>query len=312
LTPSQAAGPPASIEIGPSISAGQPTFPMLLEAFDTNDIPLGYLFKNGNAPPTPADGGDAATEQLALAGAWSTNYTTQTVNITNVPDGGLTFMPILSEVVSGTLTTNPQLIIQGNSAFWTHPGFADFVQVEASSTVYFLSGLAMATALPAPTASATIDMDLTPLGSMPVLSGAGVDTTDPARPAFTWTTSSGSLSTVTGIVVFASFSGAGDAGTTGGNWTLVAPAQSQTSLKAPALPASLSAWISPSVGFTGGSNVEVWGLQGSALPTYGAVRAAASTFKEQPACDIYAPIVPALPAAGTTLMVTMWSGAICN
>ena len=307
----QLAGPPGTIELGASITAGQPTFPMLLEAFDSTNTPLGYLFKNGNALPTPADGGDAATESLALAGAWSTNYWTQTVNITNVPDGGQTFTPILSEVVSGTLTTNP---FQGTgvSTFWTHPGFADFVQVEASTSVYFLSGLAMATALPAPTASATINLDLTPLASMPVLSGTSVDTTNPTRPAFGWTTSSGSLSTVTGIVVFATFGGAGgDGGSTAGNWTIVAPATSQTSVQAPELPASLSGWTAASTGFANG-NLEVWGLQGSALPNYAAVRAAASTFKEQPACAIYAPLVPALPAVGTSLMVTMWSNAICS
>jgi hypothetical protein len=313
LQQNQAGGPPSSIELGASIPAGQPKFPMLLEAFDGNDNALGYLFSKGNALPTPADGGDAATGQLTIAGAWSTTYTNQTLNITNVPDAGLTFTPILSEVVSGTLTTDPQYFTPFGNTFFTHPGFADFIQVEASSTVYYQSGQAMAMALPAPTADATIPMDLTPLASMPVLSAAGVDTSDPARPKFTWTTSSGSLSTVTGILVFASFSGAGgDGGTTSGNWTIVAPAQSQASLMAPELPASLGAWIAPSVGFTGGSNVEVWGLQGTALPTYGAVRAAASAFTEQPACNIYAPIVPALPAVGTNLMVTMYSSAFCG
>jgi len=311
LQQTQAAGPPSSIELGASIAAGQPKVPMLLEAFDNGDNPLGYLFDKGSSLPSSADGG-AATGQLTVAGAWSTNYTNQTLNITNVPDAGLTFTPILSEVVSGTLTTDPQYFSPFGNTFFTHPGFADFIQVEASSTVYFLSGQAMAMALPTPAGDATIPMDLTPLAAMPVLSGTGVDTTDPARPKFTWTTSSGSLSTVTGILVFAAFSGAGDAGNTSGNWTIVAPAQSQASLTAPELPASLGAWIAPSSGFTGGNNVEVWGLQGTALPTYGAVRAAASAFPEQPACNIYAPIIPALPAVGTNLMVTMYSSAGCG
>ena len=309
---SQAAGPPSSIELGASIVAGQPQYPVLLEAFDNGDNPLGYLFSKSNALPSAADGGDAATAQLTVPGAWSTTYTNQTLNITNVPDAGLTFTPILSEVVSGTLTTDPQYFSPFGNTFFTHPGFADFIQVEASSTVYYQSGQAMAMALPTPTGDATIPMDLSPLASMPVLSGTGVDTTDPARPKFTWTTSSGSLSTVTGILVFATFSGAGDAGDTSGNWTIVAPAQSQASLMAPELPASLGAWIAPSAGFTGGNNVEVWGLQGTALPTYSAVRAAASSFTEQPACNIYPPIVPALPAVGTNLMVTMYSHTFCS
>jgi hypothetical protein len=313
LQPAQAAGPPSSIELGASIAAGQPKFPMLLEAFDNGDNQLGYVFDKTSALPSPGDGGDAATGQLAIAGAWSTTYTNQTLDITNVPDAGLTFTPILSEVVSGTLTTDPQYFTPFGNTFFTHPGFADFIQVEASSTVYYQSGQAMAMALPAPTSDATIPMDLTSLGSMPVLSGAGVDTTDPVRPKFTWTTSSGTLSTVTGILVFATFSGAGgDGGNTSGNWTIVAPAQSQASVLAPELPASLGAWIAPSDGFTGGNNVEVWGLQGTALPTYGAVRAAASAFPEQPACNIYAPIIPALPTVGTYLMVTMYSGTFCG
>jgi hypothetical protein len=308
-----AAGPPSSIELGASIAAGQPKVPVLLEAFDNGDNQLGYLFDKASALPSSAAGADAATGQVTLAGAWSTTYTNQTLDITNVPDAGLSYTPILSEVVSGTLTTDPQYFTPFGNTFFTHPGFADFIQVEASSTVYFQSGQAMAMTLPAPTGDATIPMDLTPLASMPVLSGTSVDTTNPARPTFTWTTSSGSLSTVTGIVVFASFSGAGgDGGNTSGNWTIVAPAQAQASLTAPELPGSLGAWIAPSTGFTGGNNVEIWGLQGTALPTYAAVRAAASAFTEQPACNINAPIVPALPTVGTNLMVTMYSNAFCG
>ncbi len=307
-----ATGPSGCISTGPGAA---PTFPLLVEAYDSNDNPLGFLVHNGNAlPPVgAADAGDAGTDELTLTGPWQTAMTSQTVSIINQPDGGnVSYTPTLSEAVGGTLMTAPQLIVGPGVPFTTHPGYADFVQVEATYAVYFQSALAMANAIAPPTADGTITMDVSPMANMPVLSGATFDNSAPPRPVISWTTSQGSLSTVTGIIAFASWSyGGSDGGAPTGTWTIVSPPTTSTSVQAPAMPPSLNGW-GPAPGTTGTDNIVVWGLQGSALPNYAAVRAAASAFPEVPACNITAPVIPALATPGTSLMITLWSSAFCG
>ena len=286
-------------------------------AYDSLDNQIGFLSKSGDslAAVTP-DAGDAGPALLTLGGAWSSAITTQYINVLDSSDAGAAalYTPTLSEVAGGTLTNGPQLFGGGsNLPFSTHTGFADFAQVEAANVTYYLGGLAIATAVPAPTADGTLSIDVAPLASMPVLSGAAATVSDAGALSVSWTTTTGSLSTVTGIVTFTSWAGgvSEDGGIVRGTWTVIAPPSAQASLVTPTMPALAPGWI-PSAGLGPFDNVEVWGVVGTALPSYAAVRSAASAFQEAPACDLYSPIIPALPAVGTSLMVTLWSTAGCD
>jgi hypothetical protein len=209
----------------------------------------------------------------------------------------------MNEAVAGTLTQNPS---SGANVFTTHAGFPDFEQIEVSSSEYFAGAVAMATAIATPAADGAPTVDLTPLGAVPAITSLSIDSTVPAQPVLNWITSSGSLSAMTGIVAFASWSAPpGDAGAANGTWTIVSPATSQTSLQAPPLPATQSAWA-PAAGASFNSG-NLWAVTGSALPTYAAVRAATSVFPDPPECQTYGPFVPALPAVGTSLAITMSS-----
>jgi hypothetical protein len=303
------AGPSGCVGVG---AGGQAAFPALVQAFDTNDEPIGYLFDRSVALAASADGGDSL-QNVAASGPWLTSMTHQTLSIVNDYDGSPGFSPILSEAVAGTLTPAPTNITPGPT-FVTHPSYADFVQAEATYSVYYRSALAIAKSLPAPTADGTIPIDVSPLASMPVLSSVMAAAGVGGAPVVSWTTDSGSLSTVTGVIAFASWNGTadGDGGAQSGTWTIVAPAGDQTQIQAPALGGAASAWMPGSGADYGNGNVVVWGVQGSALPDYAAVRATGSAFPETPTCNITAPIIPALPGLNQTLMVTLISGAPCS
>jgi hypothetical protein len=303
-------GPSGCIGVGPN---GLAAFPALVQAFDTNDNPVGYLFQKNVPLAIPVDGGGdsgVATQDVSLAGPWLTGMNNQTMTIANDYDGSPGFAPLLSEVVGGTLTPPAQLI--ATPTFTMHPGFADYVQAEATSTLYFQSALAIATTLPTPTADGTIPIDVSPLAAMPILSGVQVDATTAAQPVISWTTSSGSLSTVTGILAFDSWDVSTDGGTSTGTWMIVSPPTAQTQLQAPELSGAASAWAPVSGATIYNGNLVVWGVQGSALPTYAAVRAAAGAFPELPECSIYAPVVPALSGPNETLMITVFASGYCG
>jgi hypothetical protein len=297
-------------------SNGRAAFPLLVYAYDENGNELGFLAQKANPLPSAfvasadagaPDGGDAGTDDLAVSSSWSTMIFSQAVSLLNQSDAGLPLSPALSEAQGGVL-----LPLTYNGSTWTtHVGYADFVQVEAANTVYYESALAIAQSLPAPATSGTLSLDVSPLATMPVLSGTSIDSTVPSQPVVSWTTSQGSLSTVTGVIAFASWLGGATTGPNQGTWTIVSPAAA-TSVQPPALGGSASAWLPGAGANYANGNVVVWGVQGSALPTYAAVRAAASAFPETPQCGIESPVIPPLPAANETLMITLWSTAPCD
>jgi hypothetical protein len=299
-------GPSGCVGVGPG---GQAAFPALVQAFDENNDPIAYLFQKSVALGPAGDAG-TSVQNVATSGPWLTSMTHQTLSIVNDYDGSPGFSPILSEAVAGTLTPAPTNITSGPT-FVTHPGFPDFVQAEATYSVYYRSALAIAESLPAPTADGTIPIDVSPLATMPVLASVAANAGVGGAPVVSWTTSSGSLSTVTGVLAFASWAGSADGGPQSGTWTIVAPPGAESQVQAPALGGAAASWIPDGPDYVNG-NVVVWGVQGSALPDYAAVRAAASAFPETPVCNITAPVIPALSAANLTLMITLISGAGCS
>ena len=286
-------------------ATGGASFPLLVQAIDLNGDPVAYAFQNGN--PLPTGTTDSGADDLVLNGPWLTSMTTQTLSTVDEVDGGPVYATTLSEAVGGSLT--PALTGSIPNSYATHPGFADFIQVEATSTNY-ASAVAIANSLPAPSVDGAIAIDVSPLTDMPVLDGVSVDASNPAQPVISWTTSQGSLSTVTGIIAFATWSSS-EGTPYAGTWTIVSPGTAATSLQAPAIAPGLSYWL-PAPGATFSDRDAILAVQGSALPTYAAVRAGASASQEPQECNLAAPVIPALAAPGQTLMVTATSSAPCD
>jgi hypothetical protein len=202
----------------------------------------------------------------------------------------------------------------GTNLYRAHPGYADFVQLYAGFEPNtpgiddLHAGLEIATRIASPAGDGAQTIDLSELSTLPALIGTTVDTTIPTQPAIGWTTGSGTLAASTGVIALALWSGTvtGDAGTSQqGTWTLVSPGTSQTSLRAPALPAG-SAWAPGNASFDISTLYAVQG--GTVLPSYTQLRATASLFTLQTAC-INAPMAPPLPANGTLGVSGFTSGA---
>ncbi len=129
-----------------------------------------------------------------------------------------------------------------DTTFETHPGYADFVQAEVTQFTYD-NGITMAQSIAtraAPsTGSATATFDVSQF--LPTISSAALDTTNPAQPAVT-VTSSGSLASTSALFVAVSWANLNDAGgLVSGTWVIVGPS-TQMTVQAPALPAALAAW----------------------------------------------------------------------
>ena len=271
--------------------------PMLVDAQDANGNVLGFTFQKNNALSAL----DAGILNLSLAAdTWSTSLTTQTLVVSNQPDGGSTPNLVASESANDILhRLNTQYVNDDAGGqlmqVTTHVGYADRVQVEASISPNGQWSIATATAVAPPTTDGTLTIDATPLGVLPQISSTGVDQTNSVRPILTWTTAQGSLaSTTTGLIGTMMWDGTDDAGAPiNGNWTIVAPS-SATALQAPALPASAGAY-EPTVDASIQNMLQ--GLVGTAVPSYGQLRtvgaAVAAPFS---AGCVFTPIIPYVPA----------------
>jgi hypothetical protein len=296
---------PTCIGVGPLGASYGAAYPALVEADDVNNDFLAFAFAKNNSLATVDDAGAL---DLAIGGAWSTATTAQTLSVTNVQVGDSPWV-YYSEAANGVLVTlSEQNVLDGGlpadqTLYATHPGFADFVQAEIGNGAP--GGFAMmATRAPAPTAGGTTTMDLAELGTIPMVSGTTVDTTNAARPDIAWTGSSAPLSSATALIATASWSGSdSDGGSQSGSWTVFAAAGAQSDVQVPALPASLAAWapLAGSYFFPGVAVVQ----GGTVLPGYAQARAASSALYPivQTSClGYYGPAIPALPADGTLLV----------
>jgi hypothetical protein len=302
--------PPGALSLNTAncVSAGK--FPLLVYAESPTFVPLAFAVQKGNALVT--DGGVA---QVSVGGAWSSAMTTQTVSVTNTPGGVGTGVLALTEVADrvGVPTTAPyppatDAGVQ-SAAFTAHTGYADFVQSEANvSMAAGFNGTsngwtygAVATSVPAPSASGTTSFDLSQL--LPLVTSVTEDaTTVPGRPTLSWT-SAASLASTAGVIASFTWNGPNDAGVTvSGSWTIVA-SSAATSVQAPSLPASASAWVPlGGAGVTTGNEVPVlMFIQATFLPGYPSLRGSAAAF---PTSSIVwnGAIVPPLPAAGTVFI----------
>lgn len=288
----------------------QGVVPVLVEASDPNGNLLGFTFQNAN--PLSAFAADAGTLSVSLAGdTWSTATTTQTIAVTNPPDGS-TLSTYVGESANAVLRELSQVTVVDDAGVQTtvvttHPGYADSLQTEVAIVNPQWAVGTVVGAAP-PTSNGTVNIDATSLGTLPQISAVMVDSTVAAQPKLTWTLAQGSLAAAAGLVAYASWTGTNDAGAAiNGNWTIVAPS-SASSIQVPALPATASAYAPPAGASFQGT---VQGLAGSLIPGYAQLRSVGGAIASPPTAGCVA--WPVLPSIGTgTLSVTIFTTALCG
>jgi hypothetical protein len=258
---------------------------------------LGFTFQKGLQVPTgPVPTGGIAPE-ITMNGPWQTQFGEETVSPTNVPSG---FAPyaILEHYV-GDVPYVDKKFVDGGAVFVTYPGYADFLQAEVqlnNETAQTSQAVAVRTSAPASgpgTGTLSVDMST----ALPAITGVTVDATNPVRPSATVVAAT-PLTGAAGMFVTLDWmevtDGGGEVGTLqSGRWLIACP-PSASAIQYPSLGDAAGAPL-PNVRWSVGSAVAVGG---SAFPSYGSVRSAASYFGNQQLQE-RAPILPALAANGT-------------
>jgi hypothetical protein len=298
-------------------------FPFLVIARDYYSKFLGFTFRNGNM--LPLDGGIPA---VALP-AYSTALGTETLRATNFPVASANPYVTFSEIADGLALNNGLSVVNadpdagvGSASFAFHSGYPDSLQVEVgvqsnNETIATTNAIATQTAPPA--SSGTISVDFSTL--LPAFATAAVDSSDPIRPSASWDVSA-PLAAAAGVFVGIPWNHRGvDGGNPqNGSWTIIAPAGSSSTgqVKAPALPASSSAWL-PWAGSTWPSIPTVAAIQADSAPSYTTLRKTAAQLapvvlaNNRPIGSVGATYGPTLPplSANVTMRVTMiYPGAI--
>jgi hypothetical protein len=264
--------PPLTNDVHPECIGPNRKFPVMLETNDDSNVPTAFQFKKGNdAPP---DGG-TVTPTL---GAFSTTFNTQTVNGSNVVDGGGNIAVGYGEIADGVMNKSGANIIgldpSGGvtTSFEGHGGFPDAVQYEVAAHVFPVGagdGLVGAAVRKAPPAGDdTTNIDFT--GHLPEITNAGVDAGTPKRPAISWTPAA-SLAAADGTYVIVRWYEAGDAGQISGTWSFVTPG-AVTSITAPALPANLALAPGAAADYTSSGLPRVISVEASFVNGYGELR----------------------------------------
>jgi hypothetical protein len=285
-------------------------FPVLVQAMAGAPSYDWMAWQSGKGTVATPDAGVASVD-LGSTG-WSTMFGTQSVTLLNAPDSltpgvgfsEFTAVDSASSVAFGLSTFTGQFPDAGIQAFAftsTHPGLADFDQVEADYQVSEAQGASQlaiadrvnATTLASPSASDTIDLN----DALPAIISSTLDATDPLRPNLGWT-SAAPLSTASATVVQVQWSDpvddAGDTRT--GNWTIIVPA-SQMAVVPPRVPAASGLGPTPMATWSTAFPM-VFTMNGDAFPTYDAIRATAA--RVGPTLNVGASplMIPALPSNG--------------
>jgi hypothetical protein len=268
---------------GSTVGAALPT---LVESVTAGGAVMGWAGVK-DQPLGPLD--DAGLLEVNVPGPWNTSVFMQNLAL-DTGDSGASANggSYLQESVDGVL-----LPLWG-PPYNTHPGYADFAQAEAD-----FGQQIVVTRVPSPTASGTVTIDASNIGSIPhLLSGTASATA--GQPAISWTTSPANPTGLTGVVAQASWSSTlPDGGSASGYWTVVAPVGTSSSVTAPALPAALAAY--GPLAQTSMSLVSMWLVTGqTGIPTYADLVGMAGYFFPVPASGcVSGPFSPPLPANGT-------------
>ena len=255
----------------------RPTTAILARAFSPGGppaAPLAYAFAKG-LPAGPTDGGAGS----ATAGPWVVP-TDATVTAKNLPaDSNVN--ALLFEIADNLAIENPTgsstaLVADAATAtFKVAPGFADAYQFAVRVRPFATFGASQTVAKRGAVATST-DVDLAAL--LPTLESADITTTTSLRPQVDWTTVGGAtLNATDGGSVFISWYNS--VSETNGAWTIIVAPGTKT-VKAPALPASLSAWAPRSADEAGQgasfNSPTVLFVEGDIVPDYDAFRSAAA------------------------------------
>jgi hypothetical protein len=298
----------------PAGSSFDVAFPLLVEADDsTTGTPLGYAYSNTNGLTT-----DGGTSGVALAGPWQTNMPTQTLSTTSTADSGVpSTTNVYSEQSDGVLTpltARTQVFDDGGFGaqyYTTHPGFAQTVQAEAQLSTAFNSASVLAQSSLPPASNGGVTLDVTPLAIAPVFSGFTPNWTL-AQPTFSWTMSSGSVASATGIVVVAGWGTTLDGGAfQSGTWTIVSPGTATNTLTAPLLPASFAA-LAPSANVFQSGDTLAAVSGGTGITTYASFLQITSLFQGQAQlCQVPRPAMPPIPGLGSVVLSFFLDGSSC-
>ncbi len=283
---------PIAYAISPPDCEHAGKFPVLAIATDANALVTGFSFKKGNAI-----GADGGTAQVTGLSAWAN---VGSVNVTATNAGTQLASLGYSEIANGVaLTTQASVMPAAGTATATtatYPGYADAVQFEAgrftAATGAYLS-IAMIAKRTAPPATAQ-SFDLAQL--LPAMTNVVADTSVTARPAVTLTVA-GTVTGADGLAVQMSWSASSvDAGRTTGQWIIVAP-PTTTTVKAPAMPAALSAWLPPSGAAFDSPAAMI--VDSDRIPGYDQLRTALATFPRPTTISPFGVAIPPLPSDGT-------------
>jgi len=263
--------------------------PTLVESVTAGGSVLGWAGVK-DQPLAPLD--DAGLLEVNVGGSWNTTSFTENVTVDEGDASVISSGSYFEEAADGVL-----LPIWGGP-YATHPGFADFAQGEADIGSNGFAQVVV-TRIPTPAANGTLTIDASNIGSLPVISNAGVSLTA-GQPTLSWTLSQGSSAGATGVVAQASWSATlPDGGAQVGSWTVVSPSNAGGSVTAPLLPTALAAY-GPAAGATF-SVQNMWLVSGqTGVPSYADLVGMAGSFWSIPTTGcISGPFAPPLPADGT-------------
>jgi hypothetical protein len=289
-------GPSVDLDVsGCTNRAGQ--FPLLAVALDDGGAPLAYSFEKPNALGT--DGGPTS---IVMTGAWNP-MGTETVSANGLSASDIPYLSY-SQVAAGVSYGQTDYVpTAGDSgvsstSFASHPLYPDFVQTELSVTQfstqqYIGTVTAIATRTATPSGSASFDA----AGLLPVITSAGVDTTDPMRPTVAWTSTApltGAAGTIAEMIWYY------EATEQGGSWTVVVPS-SVTSAQMPVLPGAASNLVPGTNALLMAPTVIAIG-RGDLVDYAAFRRAAGQLLTEVPYGYYTSPAIGPLPSDGTMKM----------
>lgn len=292
------------LNLEPTCFGSGTQYPLLVRAFaPILDEEVAYTYQTGNTYVPGGELEDGGPVPLAVTRPWSTSTIAQNVVLANIPDGGPSHSSYLSNGFYSEFGGGNPVMFLGtlgsddggapSTTFTVHPGFPSFVQTGVYATDANGHTFVEVTRSATPTSSQTATVDLS---SVPVFTGASLDTTDAgsvARPSVSWSSLS-PLSGATGIVAWIPWSdGGSDGGLPTGSWTIVAP-PSAANVRAPSLPPAQALWA-PQPGASFEPVPTVGAFQGSLVPNY-------ASFRAQWGLVNYFRDVPLLPANGTLFL----------
>jgi hypothetical protein len=281
-------GPRAVLPLDVNCIAGA-KFPVLAFARDGTGNDLGFAFKKDVMYTATA---------IDVSGlpAWSTTPSFFRLSVKNTAGHTGPIGTAFGQIANGIAYTQTDTFNVDGNRFDVYPGYADAFQWEANVRGTLPTAqIVNAVVQRGPTTLTNVTVDLAML--LPDFTGGAIDTSDVSRPSITWTTSATLAGMAVGGGAMLTWTATdADGGTSIGAWAFVLP-PAATTVKAPAMPPELAAWI-PSAAVVVDPPLVLF-IASDAIASYDAFRAGAATSLSQlnPAYE-YADAEPTLPVDG--------------